>query len=435
MRILVIGAGGREHAICWKIAQSKKADKIYCAPANGGISRLAEPVAIAADDIKGLADFAASNKIGLTVVGPEAPLVKGITDVFQEKGLRIFGPSRSASRLEASKIFAKEMMRRWNVPTAAFEEFNDYKKARSYVEQSRPPFVVKADGLAAGKGVSVCHKKDEAFKALDEAMVHKRFGSAGEKVIIEECLEGEEASVIVISDGKNVAPLAASQDHKRVFDGDKGENTGGMGAYSPAPVITPEEERRIMSEVIMPVINGMAADGVSYKGVLYAGIMVTREGPKVLEFNVRFGDPETQAVLPRLKSDLVDLMERSIDGGLKGYSPVWDKKSAACVVMTSGGYPGKYEKGKKIKGLGEAEKIRDAAVFHAGTKKAPGGGAPDGYLTDGGRVLAVTGLGDTIESAIKKSYEAVSKISFDGMHFRRDIGKKALSRPGVIIGN
>ena len=445
MKVLVIGSGGREHAICWKIAQSEKVDRLFCAPGNGGISKIATLVDIAADDIEGLLRFAKSEKINLTIAGPEAPLVKGIVDLFQKEGLRIFGPTKKASMLEGSKIFAKETMRRWNVPSAAFEIFDDYKKARRYAEERDLPLVVKADGLAAGKGVTVCYTREEASRALEDAMVNKKFGASGERVVIEDCLEGEEASIIVISDGKHVVPLATSQDHKRIFDDDKGKNTGGMGAYSPAPVVTPELEHRIMDEIIMPIIKGMASENMPYKGVLYVGIMVTGEGSKVLEFNVRFGDPETQAIFPRLKSDLVDLIERSIDGNLKGCAPVWDKRNCVCVVMASGGYPGKYEKGKEIKGLDEVEKMQDAVVFHAGTKlstaDSPSSSAKASedrqstvkYLTSGGRVLGVTGLGDDIESAIKVTYEAVSKIKFDKMHFRRDIGKKALTHPRVIV--
>jgi phosphoribosylamine--glycine ligase len=432
MKVLVIGSGGREHSICWKIAQSKKVDEIYCAPGNGGIKKIATLVDIGAEDIDGLLKFAKSEKIDLMVVGPESPLVKGIVDVFQREGLRIFGPTGRASMIEGSKIFAKEMMQRWAVPTADFKIFDNYKEAEEYANQVNAPLVVKADGLAAGKGVTVCHTKDEAVNALKDSMVNKKFGAGGNRVVIEDCLEGEEASIIVISDGKNVIPLATSQDHKRIFDDDKGPNTGGMGAYSPAPVVTPELEHRIMDEIVMPIIKGMASDGAPYKGVLYAGIMVTEEGPKVLEFNVRFGDPESQAIFPRLKSDLVDLMERSIDGELKGITPLWDNRNCVCVVMASGGYPGKYEKAKEIKGLDDAEKIGDVVVFHAGTASLMEGSC-EKLITNGGRVLGVTGLGDNIELAIKKTYEAVSRIKFKDMHFRRDIGKRALTRSGIIV--
>jgi phosphoribosylamine--glycine ligase len=435
MKVLVIGSGGREHAICWKVAQSKRVDTLFCAPGNGGISKIATLVNIEAEDIDSLLKFAKSNNIDLTIVGPEAPLIKGIVDIFQKEGLRIFGPTRSASMIEGSKIFAKEMMKRWQIPTADFAVFNDYREAEEYVKQRDLPLVVKADGLAAGKGVTVCHTRDEALMALKDAMVNRRFGPSGERVVIEDCLEGEEASIIVISDGENVVPMATSQDHKRVFDDDKGPNTGGMGAYSPAPVVTPKQEHRIMNEIIIPMIKGMAHDSIYYKGVLYAGIMVTTEGPKVLEFNVRFGDPEIQTIFPRLMSDLIDLIERTIDGNLKGCIPVWDKRSCICVVMASGGYPGKYEKGKEIQGLDKVERMKDVVVFHAGTKKPPVADRRSlgKYLTNGGRVLGVTGLGESIELAIKKTYKAVTKIKFDNMHFRRDIGRKALLHSGIIV--
>lgn len=431
MKVLVIGSGGREHAICWKIAQSEKVKKIYCAPANGGISEIAETVDIKADDIKALLNFAKSRAIDLTVVGPEASLAAGIVDIFQKDGLRIFGPSERLATLEGSKIFAKETMRRFGVPTADFEVFKDFDKAKKYVEGKKSPVVIKADGLAGGKGVFVAQTVEEALAALKSAMLDKVFGSAGEQIVIEECLYGEEASIIVISDGENIIPLASSQDHKRVCDGDKGLNTGGMGAYSPAPIVTREIELKVMDEVIIPVINGLRDEGMPYKGVLYAGIMLTDFGPKVLEFNVRFGDPETQAILPRLKSDLVELMERSIDGTLGKTKAVWCGKSAVCVVVASGGYPGRYEKGKEITGLDEAKKMKDVTVFHAGTKTSSIVHRPSSvrYTTDGGRVLGVTALGDDIESAMGTAYKAVAKIKFEKMHFRHDIGKKAFLYP------
>jgi phosphoribosylamine--glycine ligase len=432
MDVLVVGSGGREHAICWKIAQSSMVEKLYCAPGNGGISKIATLIDIKAEDIDGLLKFAKSNQIDLTVVGPEAPLVQGIVDIFQKEGLKIFGPTMRASMIEGSKIFAKETMKRFGIPTADFLVFDDYKKARDYADEKELPLVIKADGLAAGKGVTVCHRREEILTALEDAMVNKKFGLAGEKVVIEECLKGEEASIIVISDGENIVPLATSQDHKRVFDDDKGLNTGGMGAYSPAPVVTPELEHRIMDEIILPMIRGMSNEDMPYKGVLYVGIMVTDHGPRVLEFNVRFGDPETQAIFPRLKSDLVDLIERSIDGNLKGTVPIWDKRSCVCVVISSGGYPGKYEKGKEIKGLDTVGSMNDIVVFHAGTKSVTDEGN-EKFITDGGRVLGVTGLGDNIELAIKKTYKAVSGIKFKDMHFRTDIGKRALTRCGIIV--
>lgn len=427
MKILVIGSGGREHALCWKIAQSPRCDKLYCAPGNDGISKIAEIVDIKSDDINGLFDFANAQKIDLTVVGPEMPLVSGITDLFQKRSLRIFGPSKRASQLEGSKVFAKEMMKRFGIPTARFEVFDNYDDAEDYVKSQKMPLVIKADGLAQGKGVTVAHAHEEALSALKSAMIEKVFGKSGERIIIEECLSGEEASIIVISDGKNVVPMAASQDHKRALDDDKGQNTGGMGAYSPAPLVTVEIEKRIMDDIILPMINGLSKDDIPYKGALYAGIMLTKEGPKTLEFNVRFGDPETQAVLPRLKSDLVELMECSVSGDLKGYESAWDEKRAVCVVLASGGYPASYEKGKEMHGLDEAEKIKDIIIFHAGTKLIH---SPQStvrrFVSDGGRVLNVTALGGTIKEAIDKCYDAVNLIKFEGMYFRKDIGYKAI---------
>lgn len=429
MKILVIGSGGREHAICWKIAQSPRCSKLYAAPGNGGMAQIAELADIKADDIAGLLRFARDKKIDLTVVGPEVPLVLGIVDEFQKAGLKIFGPVRELAQLEGSKVYAKELMKEFGVPTADFRVFDDAHKANSYIDSRPLPLVIKADGLCAGKGVIVAKTREEAKDAVRKMLVDKVFGKAGLKIIVEDCLEGEEASIIVISDGKNVIPLASSQDHKRVFDNDRGPNTGGMGAYSPAPVVTDALFRRIMDEVIYPVINGLAAKGKPFKGVLYAGIMVTADGPKVLEFNVRLGDPETQAILPRLRSDLVELMERSVDGKLAGYNLDWDKRSCISVVLASGGYPGDFEKGAEIKGLAEAESIRDAAVFHAGTKigRREGDGNKT-FLTTGGRVLNVTALGNDIRDAADRCYEAVGKINFHRMHFRRDIGARAIGR-------
>jgi len=426
VRILVVGQGGREHALCWKIARSAQAEKIYAAPGNGGIASIADIVDIQADDTKALLSFARSEDIDLTVVGPEAPLVGGIRDIFEKEGLAVFGPRRSAAMLEGSKIFAKEAMVRYGVPTARFEVFDDYRKASDCAKRWGGPLVVKADGLCAGKGVTVCADGSEAEEALKEAMVEGRFGAGGRRVVLEERLEGEEASFIVISDGEDVLPLASSQDHKRALDGDRGKNTGGMGAYSPAPVVSAAIERSIMDDIIEPVIKGLASDNMPYKGVLYAGIMVTKGGPKVLEFNVRMGDPETQAILPRLESDIVEIMGLSVRGGLKGYDARWDRRSAVSVVLASGGYPGPYEKGKEICGLDEAARIEDVTIFHAGTKLKKEG-KTGGYVTAGGRVLGVTGLGDTVGVAMEKAYRAVSAIEFEGMHFRKDIGKRALA--------
>ncbi len=351
MRVLVIGSGGREHALAWKIAKSPKCAKLYCAPGNGGIACLAELVDIKADDVEGLLNFAKTNKIDLTVVGPEVPLVKGVVDAFQKARLKVFGPVEELAAIEGSKVFSKELMKRLNIPTADFKIFDKYDDAVKYIKATPPPYVIKADGLCAGKGVVVCKAYEDAKSALKSIMADRAFGDAGNRVIIEECLVGEEASIIVVSDGKNVVPLASSQDHKRIFNGDKGPNTGGMGAYSPAPVVTDKLLKEIMDRVIYPVINGLAKEGKVYKGALYAGIMVTDKGAFVLEFNARFGDPETQAILPRLKSDIVELMERAIDGKLEGYKPEWDPRPCVSVVVAAGGYPGDYEKGMEINGL------------------------------------------------------------------------------------
>ncbi|MDP2913420.1 MAG: phosphoribosylamine--glycine ligase [Candidatus Omnitrophota bacterium] len=427
MRILVIGSGGREHALCWKIAKSPKCGKLYCAPGTDGMSDTAQPVDIDANDIDGLLKFAKSESIDLTIVGPESPLVCGIVDRFEKEGLKIFGPRKDLARLEGSKIFAKELMKRFGVPTAGFKAFDKFDEAIKYVEAKIPPVVVKADGLAAGKGVVICKSVGEAKDSLKKMMVEGCFGDAGRRVVIEDCLIGEEASIIVMSDGRDAALLASSQDHKRVFDGDKGPNTGGMGAYSPAPVITDALFKKIIDIAILPVIHGLAKEGTPYKGVLYAGIMVTEKGPFVLEFNVRFGDPETQAIMPRLKSDLVEAIEKAIAGKLGGYELEWDRRPCVSVVIASGGYPGDYRKGMEINGLEAVKNIGDVVVFHAGTKA--GKRATDGrslFITNGGRALNVTALGEDMKSAIDKCYTAVRAISFERMHYRSDIGYRAL---------
>ena len=422
MRILVVGSGGREHALVWKIAQSKLVAKIFCAPGNGGIAHLAECVDIKADDVFGLLEFARKEKIDLTVVGPEVALSLGIVNEFIKAGLKIFGPNKNAANLEASKVFSKQLMQKYNVPTADFKVFDDPAAANKYIEKIGVPCVVKADGLAAGKGVVVAKTIKEAKDAVISIMQDKIFGDAGKKIIIEECLVGQEASILVITDSKNVVALASAQDHKRIFDNDQGANTGGMGAYSPASVVTPNVLVEVMEKIIYRTIDGLAKEGIGYRGVLYAGVMLTKEGPKTLEFNVRFGDPETEAILPRLKSDLVEVMLATVEGELiKIKNLSWDLRACVCVVCASGGYPGDYVKDKEIKGLEEAEKLKDIVVFHAGTKKSG-----DKILTSGGRVLGVTGLGDTIEDAIHKTYKAVSKINFEGMHYRKDIGAKAI---------
>jgi len=431
MRILVIGSGGREHALVWKISQSKLVDKIFCAPGNGGILKQAECIEIKAEDIDSLLDFARKEKIDLTVVGPEAPLAKGIADEFKKYGLRIFGPTKLAARLESSKVFAKELMYKYNIPTANFRIFDSPEEAKYYVEEKGAPCVIKADGLAQGKGVIVAKNIDEAFKAIDLIMVERIFGDAGKKIVIEDYLEGEEASIIVITDSKEFITFPSSQDHKRVFDNDEGPNTGGMGAYSPLPIINEEMGKEIEKRIISRIIDGLAKEGVTYQGALYAGLMITKDGPKVLEFNVRFGDPETQAILPRLDSDLVEMILATTEGKLhkfKKFGPLnWDKKSCVCVVCASKGYPGEYEKGKIIYGLEEVEKMEDIIVFHAGTKLQK---INDKYeiVTNGGRVLGVTGLGKNIKEAIENTYRAVEKIYFEGMHYRKDIGRRALER-------
>ncbi|MFH1093221.1 MAG: phosphoribosylamine--glycine ligase [Candidatus Omnitrophota bacterium] len=423
MKVLVIGSGGREHALVWKIAQSPLVEKIYCAPGNGGIEDIAECLDIAADDINALLNFAIRGKIDITVVGPEAPLAAGIVDLFENKGLKIFGPSKLASRLESSKVFAKNIMKKYNIPTAGFEEFTNYEDALSFVKDVKRPLVIKADGLCAGKGVFVCATIEEQEQAINSILKDKTFGDSGGRIIIEECLVGQEASIIVISDGDNVITMASSQDHKRIFDEDLGPNTGGMGAYSPAPVVTKEVLKFIKERIIMPTIKGMKSEGTPFSGVLYAGVMITENGPKVLEFNVRFGDPETQAILPRLKSDLLELILKSVDKKLGRHTLDWDTKNCVCVVVASRGYPGKYEKGKLIKGLSDVNFPKEGIVFHAGTKKQNGK-----ILTSGGRVLGVTSMGNDIKSAIDNTYAVLDKISFEGMFFRRDIGQKALKK-------
>ncbi|MBU1870139.1 MAG: phosphoribosylamine--glycine ligase [Candidatus Omnitrophica bacterium] len=422
MRILVIGSGGREHALVWKIAQSKLVDKIFCAPGNGGIAQQAECIDIKADDIAALLEFARKEKIDLTVVGPEASLSLGIVDEFAKYKLRIFGPQKSAANLEASKVFAKEIMAKYKVPTADFKVFDNADEAIRYIEKVGAPCVVKADGLAQGKGVVVAKTIDEAKSAVNSMMKERIFGDAGNKVIIEECLEGQEVSILVITDSKEVVALASAQDHKRIFDNDQGPNTGGMGAYSPAPIVTTELFKDILNTVVYRTIDGLAKEGIEYRGVLYAGIMLTKDGPKTLEFNVRFGDPETQAILPRLKSDLLEVMLAASEQKLNRVRNLeWETRACVCVVCSSGGYPGSYQKGKEIFGLDEASKIKDTVVFHAGTIKSQ-----EKYFTSGGRVLGITGLGSTIKEAINTVYQAAGKISFEGIHYRKDIGKRAL---------
>jgi len=425
MKVLIVGGGGREHAFTWKVAQSPRVTEIFVAPGNAGTA--GEPKAtnvnIAAEDVDGLLSFAKNNSVDLTLVGPEAPLVAGIVDVFRAAKLRIFGPSQRAAQLEGSKAFTKDFLARHKIPTAAYANFTEVKPAVAYIEQQGAPIVVKADGLAAGKGVIVAQTKSEAIAAVHDMLAGNVFGDAGHRVVIEEFLQGEEASFIVMADGKHILPLATSQDHKACDDGDQGPNTGGMGAYSPAPVVTPALHARVMREVIEPTVRGMAAEGHRYTGFLYAGLMISADGtPKVLEFNCRFGDPETQPIMMRLKTDLIDLTEAAVDGHLDQITAEWDSRVALGVVMAAGGYPGSYKKGDEIKGLG-AIKGEDVKVFHAGTRTEDGR-----VVTHGGRVLCVTALGDTVKAAQARAYEAVSAIRWNNVHYRHDIGYRAIAR-------
>lgn len=420
MKILVIGGGGREHTLVWKLSQSKKVEKIYCAPGNGGIQQIAECVPIQDTDIDALLKFADNHAIDLTIVGPEASLVLGIVDAFQAQGLNIFGPSQKAAELEGSKIYAKYIMDKYKVPTAQYKKFDRVKDAKSYLKQCTFPVVIKADGLAAGKGAVVCDTMEFALTTLDNMMINLVFGDAGKKIIIEEYLVGQEASVLVLSDGINYVTLDPAQDHKPIFDGDKGSNTGGMGAYAPAAIVDKKMLKRVCDEIIDPTIKGMALEGRPYRGVLYAGLMITKNGPKVIEFNCRFGDPEAQAILPLLKTDLVDLLLACTNQKISSIKVETYNKFAVCVVMSSGGYPGKYEKGKKILGL-DRKYDNNVIIFHAGTKFEK-----NQYITNGGRVLGVTALGEDVSSAIKSAYRAVGKITFDGAYYRKDIAHKAL---------
>lgn len=422
MRILVIGGGGREHALAWKLSQSPKAEKIYCIPGNPGIAAVAECVNLDSSDNAVLAQFAQENKIDLTVVGPEAPLSNGIVDYFTEKGLRIFGPTQVAAQIEGSKAFAKELMYKYNIPTAKYAVFTNTAAAKEYVKKNGAPIVIKADGLAAGKGVVVAMDLSEALQAIDMIMCDQAFGSAGSQVVIEEFLTGEEASLLAFSDGKTVVPMVAAQDHKRVFDQDQGPNTGGMGAYAPAPVVTKDIKAQVMREVLQPAIDAMRQEGRMYCGCLYAGLMITADGPKVIEFNARFGDPETQVVLPLLDTDLVDITEACIDGKLAAVDIKWRDEAAVCVVMAAGGYPGNYTKGDEITGL-KAVSEQGAVVFHAGTA-----GKNASIVTNGGRVLGVTAVAESIMTAVDKVYKAAATIHFNKVHYRKDIAHRAIER-------
>ncbi|MCD6187821.1 MAG: phosphoribosylamine--glycine ligase [Desulfuromusa sp.] len=423
MKILVIGGGGREHTLVWKISQSPLVDKIYCAPGNPGIAELAECVHIGAEEIDALLDFAKAEQVDLTVVGPEVPLTMGIVDIFQAAGLEIFGPDKAAAQIEGSKKFSKDLMARYNIPTAAYQSFSDHAQAVAYIREQGAPIVVKADGLAAGKGVIVAMTEDQAIAAVDDIMLNQVFGDAGASVVIEEFMDGEEASFFAFTDGKNILPLASSQDHKRLNDNDEGPNTGGMGAYSPAPVVTDELYQVIVDTVVKPTIDGMAEDGCPYSGILYVGLMIKDGNPRVVEYNARFGDPEAQPLLMRMKSDIVPVLQACARGDLQQDSIDWYDKAAVCVVLASGGYPAAYEKGLPISGLDAAAEIEDVMVFHAGTTLKDGR-----IVNQGGRVLGVTGLGDTVRDAIDKAYAGVKVIHWDKVHYRHDIGARALNR-------
>ncbi len=421
MRILVVGGGGREHALLWKLAQSVRRPELLCAPGNAGTAELAESCAVAADDVAGLLALARDRRVDLTIVGPELPLTAGIVDTFQAEGLRIFGPNRRAAELEGSKVFMKTVLARAGVPTAAHRAFHDPAAARRWLDEIGAPVVLKADGLAAGKGVLVCEDLATARAGLDEIMVRRAFGAAGEQVVIEEFLPGEELSFMALTDGRTVVPLASSQDHKRVGDGDTGPNTGGMGAYSPAPVLTPALADEVMETIMHPVVEALAADGIVYRGVLYAGLMIANGKPKGPEFNVRFGDPECQVLMMRLRSDLIDLVEATLDGTLVGCRPVWDPRPSAGVVLAAEGYPGDPAKGDVIAGVADRPRSTESAVFHAGTARRG-----TDVVTSGGRVLTACALGTDLRAAVANAYAAVATVSFRGMHYRKDIGHRAL---------
>ncbi|OPZ16744.1 MAG: Phosphoribosylamine--glycine ligase [candidate division BRC1 bacterium ADurb.BinA364] len=429
MRILVIGGGAREHALVWKLKQSPKCGEIFCAPGNAGIEQIAANPGVPVEgDFSAIIAWAKANAIDLAVIGPEDPLAAGIVDRFEAAGLRAFGPSAAAARIEASKAFAKDVMLKAGIPTAAYAEFTELAPALAYIDRVGAPIVVKADGLAAGKGVTVARTSDEARAAARDNLEGGLFGAASRKIVIEECLAGEEASIFAFTDGQTALVTEASQDHKAVFDNDEGPNTGGMGAYSPAPVVTPELARDIEERILKPAIAEMARRGTPYRGVLYAGVILTESGPKVIEFNCRLGDPETQVILPRLKTDLVELIEACLDGRLDRIALEWKPEPAVCVVMASGGYPGKYEKGKAITGLQEIREDENTIVFHAGTAK----NAQGQIVTNGGRVLGLTTLAANLPAAIDRNYDLIPRIHFEGDHCRTDIGMKALRRMGLM---
>jgi phosphoribosylamine--glycine ligase len=422
VKILVIGSGGREHALAWKLKQSSGVDRIFCAPGNAGTARIAENVAISVSDLPALVRFAKENRVGLTVVGPDDPLAAGIVDLFLAEGLRIFGPSKAAARIESSKIFAKELMRKEGIPTARAGTFDRSDDAIRFCDELRFPIVIKADGLALGKGVVIAPDAESARSTIDDMMNQGRFGEAGRRVVVEEFLRGTECSLHALVDGKNYRLLESARDHKRALDGDVGPNTGGMGAFSPANNWSSKLQSQFEEEIMRPVLGGLLAEGITFRGLLYPGLMITEAGARVLEFNCRFGDPETQAILPRMKSDLLPVLEATIDGKIDNYSIEWEQRPAVTVVLTSGGYPGKYETGKRISGLDEAAKLDGLEIFHAGTQQLSGE-----IVTAGGRVMAVTALGSTIAEARSRAYETVARIHFENCHYRRDIALSAVT--------
>ena len=424
MKVLVIGSGGREHALCWKLKQNPKIEKIFAAPGNAGTAELAENVAIKADELHKLLVFAKKEAIDYTFVGPEVPLVKGIVDLFKKEDLNVFGPTQDAAQLEGSKVFSKDLMKKYDIPTAKYESFAKAEAAISYIKKQTPPLVVKAEGLAAGKGVIIAQNIDEAIAAVEEIMLDKKFGQAGNKIVVEEFLEGEEATILSFTDGETIVPLLPSQDHKPAYDGGEGPNTGGMGAYAPAPVVDEELSEDIYENILIPTLEALKAEGIDYQGVLYTGLMIDQEGQaKVLEYNARFGDPEAQVILPLLENDLIEIAEAVNNKELVDIDLSWRDKKAVCVVLASGGYPVDYETGKEITGIKDAEKLEDTVVFQAGTKREN-----DKLVTAGGRVLNVIALGDEYEATIKQAYQGLERIDFAKAHYRSDIGHKAINR-------
>ncbi|MCK4223954.1 MAG: phosphoribosylamine--glycine ligase [candidate division Zixibacteria bacterium] len=421
MRILVVGGGGREHTLVWKLASSPLVDKLFAAPGNAGMAELAECVDIKVEDLTRLADFAQKNSVDLTVVGPELPLTLGIVDEFEKRNLKILGPTKLAAEIEGSKVFAKEFMKKYHIPTASFKIFDNPEEASNFVRSSDLPLVIKADGLAAGKGAVIVESTSSALSTIKKIMVDKIFGEAGSRIVVEDFLEGEEVTVLAFTDGETIFPMSSSQDHKKIFEGNRGPNTGGMGAYAPTTMVEDRMMWRIHNEILEPAVNGLKREGKTFKGILYAGLMITDICPKVMEFNCRFGDPETQVILPLLKSDLAEIFLSIVDGELSLQEVEWNDNFAVCVVLASAGYPGKYEKDKEIRGLNRAKQTEDVLIFHAGTKKQKGG-----IFTNGGRVLGVTATDKSMEKAIQKAYSAVDKIEFEGMQYRKDIGNRAI---------